>query len=566
MLDHVGLICFGDEVAAARARGAPLVALESTIITHGMAWPANLATARAVEARVRAAGAVPATIAVLRGRLCVGLSEAELEGLARRGHAVSKCSRRDLAVCVAQREDGSTTVAATMVIAAMAGIRVFVTGGVGGVHRGDPFDVSADLTELGRTGGLAVVCSGAKSILDVRATLEVLETQGVTVITMGGQKEFPAFFTRKSAFPSHVRADSLSQVAAIVQSNIDLRLNSGILVAVPVPEADEAPASVEQATEQAVKEAHEQGVAGKDVTPFLLARIAQLTGDESLKSNVALILNNAQVGAELAVLLAQQGGEKKAPLAVVGGAARDVSYRSESAFVAGESNVCSDHSSYSGGVARNVAECLARLSSAPVRFASLVGDDAAGQAVCRELRALGVDVSAVVTLPHHPTASYCSFIGADGELAGAMAAMDIFNHPPSNPFPVAQQPAPAALLMDCNFPASFIRAQLALFHGSSTHCWIDPTSEAKCLRALPSIREGLVYGIAPNDAEFDALSKEASLLDHVQVVLRKRGAAGVEVLRRGKEPLRVPAPRVERIVSVTGCWRCVVGSRADNAL
>ena len=292
------------EVAAALADAQPVVALESTIIAHGMPYPDNLETARRVEQTVRENGAVPATVAVLGGRLRVGLDEAALERLGR-GGGVAKLSRRDLAVAVARRRDGATTVAATMIAAARASIEVFVTGGIGGVHRGAPetFDVSADLPELART-PVAVVCAGAKSILDLGLTLEYLETWGVPVLGFGTDR-FPAFFTRESPFGVDGRFETEAELASVIRTHWDLGMESGVVVANPVPEEHEADGrQLDRLTRQALAEAGERGVTGKDVTPYLLARLDELSGGESLAANVALVLANAALGARLARELA----------------------------------------------------------------------------------------------------------------------------------------------------------------------------------------------------------------------------------------------------------------------
>lgn len=294
------------EVAAALAAGEPVVALESTIISHGMPYPQNLETARAVESVVRSAGAVPATVAVLNGVCCIGLDDDELEMFAKAGpKRVAKASRRDLAAVVARRGHGATTVSSTMLLSRLAGIDVFVTGGIGGVHRGaeDSMDVSADLTELGRT-PVCVVCAGVKSILDIRRTLEVLETQGVAVVALGTD-EFPAFFTRSSGCASPLRADSAAQVAALLHAGSTLGLESGTLVAVPIPAEAEAEAGpVQAAIDQALAEVAEKGVLGRDVTPYVLGRVNELTQGSSLAANIALIRNNAAHGAAIAVELA----------------------------------------------------------------------------------------------------------------------------------------------------------------------------------------------------------------------------------------------------------------------
>lgn len=292
--------------AAARAAGRPLVALESTIVAHGMPFPRNLETARAVEAVVRAHGAEPATIAVIEGRIRIGLTDAELQHLAEAGRSAVKVSRRDLPAVLAGGQLGATTVAGTMICAALAGIEVFVTGGIGGVHRGaaQSFDISADLLELART-SVVVVCAGAKSILDIGLTLEVLETHGVPVVSCG-QEDFAAFYVRESGFRADLRLDDPQAQARFVRAKWSLGLAGGVLLSTPVPEAAALPADVVDGwIEEALADAARQGVAGKAVTPFLLARIEQLSGGRSLQANIALVKHNAEVGARLAVALAK---------------------------------------------------------------------------------------------------------------------------------------------------------------------------------------------------------------------------------------------------------------------
>ncbi len=289
------------EVAQALASGKPVVALESTIISHGMPWPQNAQTAFAVEDTIRAHGAVPATIAVIGGRLKAGLEKDEIEYLAKKGQAVTKASRRDLPVLCARGIDGATTVAATMIVAAMAGIQVFATGGIGGVHRGaeTTMDISADLEELARTPVL-VVCAGAKSILDLGLTLEYLETKGVAVCGYRTD-ELPAFYTRTSGFGVDFRADTPAELAAAFHAQRALGYPGGMLCANPIPEAYSMdPAVINAAIDQAVAESVAQGVKGKKVTPFLLARVKELTGGDSLESNIQLVLNNAALAADTA--------------------------------------------------------------------------------------------------------------------------------------------------------------------------------------------------------------------------------------------------------------------------
>ncbi|MDE3080662.1 MAG: pseudouridine-5'-phosphate glycosidase [Paracoccaceae bacterium] len=292
------------EVVAARAAGKPIVALESTIITHGMPWPQNAETARRVEAEVRAAGAVPATIAIIAGRIHVGLTEDQLTALAQ-AKDVMKLSRADLAACLAMGRTGATTVAATMIVARLAGIEVFATGGIGGVHRGAElsFDISADLRELSET-AVTVVAAGAKAILDLPKTLEVLETLGVPVICVG-QDELPAFWSRASGLPAPLRMDSAGEIAAAHVARGALGLPGGQLVANPIPAADEIPrAELAPVIAQALAEAEAQGIAAKAVTPFLLQRIFELTAGRSLAANIALVLNNARLGAAIAAEIA----------------------------------------------------------------------------------------------------------------------------------------------------------------------------------------------------------------------------------------------------------------------
>ncbi len=308
MVKPQDLLEFAPEVAAARAEGRAIVALESTIISHGMPYPQNVQTAREVEAIIRARGAVPATIAVLGGKIRIGLTDAELELLGQSPQAL-KVSRRDLPFVIASHKIGATTVAATMICAALAEIAVFVTGGIGGVHRGaqTSFDISADLQELART-SVAVVCAGAKSILDIGLTLEYLETHGVPVVSVG-QDNFAAFYTPDSGFKADFRLDAAADQARFIQTKWALGLAGGIVVSNPVPTNDAMPkAEIDAITAQALNEAASQGITGKAVTPFLLGRIKELTEGRSLTTNIALVKNNAWVGAQLALALAAPRG------------------------------------------------------------------------------------------------------------------------------------------------------------------------------------------------------------------------------------------------------------------
>ena len=294
------------EVAEALAAGKPVVALESTIISHGMPYPQNVETALNVEKIIRENGAVPATIAIIGGRLKAGLTPEEIEYFGKKGTAIRKASRRDLAVLCARGQDGATTVTTTMMIAHMAGISIFATGGIGGVHRGaeTTMDISADLEELAQT-PVMVICAGAKSILDLGLTLEYLETKGVPVIGYGTE-ELPAFYTRRSGFGVDYRVDSPEELAKTFRVSKDLGLRGGMLVTNPIPEEYAMPLeTINAAIDQAIAECNAKGIHGKDTTPFLLARVAEITGGDSLASNIRLVYNNAALAARTAAAFCQ---------------------------------------------------------------------------------------------------------------------------------------------------------------------------------------------------------------------------------------------------------------------
>jgi pseudouridylate synthase len=296
-------LAYSQEVLEAKEKGLPIVALESTIISHGMPYPQNVQTAREVEQIIREGGAVPATIALIDGKIKIGLSDEELEMFGN-AEGVAKASRRDMGYLLATKKIGATTVAATMLAAELAGIELFVTGGIGGVHRGaeTTMDISADLEELSMT-NVAVVCAGAKSILDIGLTLEYLETKGVPVIGYGTDT-LPAFYTRESDFAVNFRADSPEEVAGMMRAKWDLGLRGGAVIANPIPEEDAMErAFIDAIIQEALAEAEANGIAGKNVTPFLLGKVKELTKGKSLEANIALVKNNARVGAKIAVAL-----------------------------------------------------------------------------------------------------------------------------------------------------------------------------------------------------------------------------------------------------------------------
>ena len=294
-------IKLSEEVKEAKKNGTPIVALESTIISHGMPYPQNVQTAREVEAIIREEGAVPATMAVIDGVLRIGLSDEELEFFGKT-KGIAKASRRDMPYLVAAKKNGATTVSATMICAQLAGIKTFVTGGIGGVHRGaeTTMDISADLQELAKT-DVAVICAGAKSILDLGLTMEYLETQGVPVVGYQTDK-LPSFFTRTSPFDVNYRLDTAAEVAEMMKAKWDMNLEGGMVIANPIPEEFAMEDSfINKVIDEAVKEAESLGITGKDVTPFLLGKIKDVTEGKSLEANIALVKNNAKVGAQIAV-------------------------------------------------------------------------------------------------------------------------------------------------------------------------------------------------------------------------------------------------------------------------
>ncbi|XP_062445770.1 uncharacterized protein LOC134148060 isoform X3 [Rhea pennata] len=375
-------------IQEALVEGRPVVALESTIITHGMAYPQNLSMAREVEEIVTTNGAVPATVGILRGKIHIGLTDEELQFLAGSKNVV-KVSRRDLPYVLSQGLSGGTTVSGTMIAAHKAGIPVFVTGGIGGVHRGgeNTLDVSADLTELGRT-PVAVVSAGVKSILDIGRTLEYLETQGVCVAAFGESREFPAFFSRQSGFQAPYHVHNEEEAAELIASTLGLGLSSGVLIAVPCPQEHATSGQViEEAIQQALREARSKGITGKEVTPFLLQKINELTNGKSLDSNIALIQNNARVGSCIAVALSKlQKATKKGKLpqredippskpVVIGGINVDFIAKAQSSVIlgGGQTNAGIVRRSF-GGVGRNLADCLSRLGLTPL-FLSAMGKD-----------------------------------------------------------------------------------------------------------------------------------------------------------------------------------------------
>ncbi|KAJ1654119.1 hypothetical protein IWQ61_005892 [Dispira simplex] len=443
------------EVQQALEQGQPVVALESTIITHGMPFPENLRMAQTVERIVRDQGSIPATIALLDGCIRVGLSSERLAQLAEIGPQATKTSRRDLATVLMRGLPGATTVSATMLVAHRVGIPVFVTGGIGGVHRGaaTTLDISADLTELGRT-PVTVVCSGTKSILDIPKTLEYLETQGVPVVTLGSSARFPAFFTVNSGYNSPWWTNDPAECASFIYTQKQLNLSTGMVVAVPVPDSEAANGRlIQKAIDQAIHEASELGITGKDVTPFLLQKVNKLTQGKSLQANIALIKNNAAVGSTVARQLAElsqvpgnNAGYSAIPFRqvtgttdqspqpiIIGGCAVDVvstcaknqavTDTQGRGKILGTSNPGTIHYSV-GGVGYNIARVCQQLGYSP-RFISWLGADTHAQSVRNDLKQRGMDTGFLRTIPEKRTAVYNAIHDADGGLVVAVADMDV---------------------------------------------------------------------------------------------------------------------------------------------
>ncbi|XP_016306584.1 pseudouridine-metabolizing bifunctional protein C1861.05 isoform X1 [Sinocyclocheilus anshuiensis] len=508
----------------------PVVALESTIITHGMPYPHNLSTAKEVEAIVRAEGAIPATIGILEGSIHVGLSSDELDFLAQSKMAL-KVSRRDLPYVISKGLSGGTTVSGTMIAAHKAGIPVFVTGGIGGVHRDgeNSLDVSADLTELGRT-PIAVVSAGVKSILDIGRTLEFLETQGVCVATYGDSKSFPAFFSQQSGFTSPYHVSSPQEAADLIVSTLSLGLQSGLLLAIPIPEEHAATGQqIEDAIQTAVTEASSKGVTGRDVTPFILQRVNELTKGKSLQANIALIQNNAKVGSQIACALSKHkeksGGNFRGDIKtrkskdqridsntviVIGGINVDfIAKGTTKKLVFGQTNPGSVCQSF-GGVGRNIADCLSRLGHKPL-FISAIGKDSHSDAVLNYCKHM--DTSAVARLQDQRTATYCAVITESGELSLGLGDMDI--HQQIQEQYVSQfedQLASASLVvLDGNIPVSTIDYVCHIAKKHAVPVWFEPTDADKaCKPFLSESWKALSY-TSPNLAELCTMNHTLGL-------------------------------------------------------
>eukprot|EP00457_Paulinella_chromatophora_P001863 gb/GEZN01001865.1/.p1 GENE.gb/GEZN01001865.1/~~gb/GEZN01001865.1/.p1 ORF type:complete len:771 (+),score=88.24 gb/GEZN01001865.1/:59-2371(+) len=552
-LSSTGL-CINPEVKAALDENRPVVALESTIISHGMPFPRNLECAKQVEQVVRDNGATPATIAILDGQVHIGLTTIHLERLARLGTDCRKTSRRDLAWVVSSRQNGATTVAATMHLAHRAGIDVFSTGGIGGVHRGveETWDISADLTELSRT-GVCVVCAGIKSILDIPRTLEYLETMGVPVMSYQ-QRELPAFFSSNSGIMAPFTIHTAGDVARIIQAHKLLGLTNGQVVAVPTPQHHEA----EEWIQMALEEARKQNITGAAMTPFLLQRVHNLSGGQSIDANIALVCHNSQVASQIAVELSLSSRGSKASLSyaltpppasslsvaaqpsytspsppssnpcssfssslepvsekptstlenaplIIGGTNLDVIGRPSRKFKLGERTSTEGIvTSRWGGVGRNIAEAAARMGRTPL-FLTIVGKDMNGDAFLRSCQRLGILVNAVIRDDICATSEWLAILDQTGDLSVAIAdtgAAELVNTKQALTWLKSTTPI---VVLDANLTTQTITGIAMAASHLNVPVWAETISTGKCSRILPAWRAGHVNFISTSCVTFQSL-------------------------------------------------------------
>ena len=516
-------LIISNEVSQALRNDCPVVSLESTIITHGMPYPTNMSMAGEVEMIIREGGATPATVAVIEGNIHVGLESGQLQHLAELKTPAVKISRRDLPFVVSQKMTGGTTVSGTMLLSHMAGIDMFVTGGVGGVHRGGEtsMDVSADLTELGRT-PVCVVSAGVKSILDIGLTLEYLETQGVCVAAFSKSKSFPAFYTPSSGYKAPYNVTNYEEAAGLVLSGKQLGLSSGILIGVPIPESQAAQGEmIEEAIKIAVEEARVKNITGRDVTPYILARLNDLTGGESLKANLALVKNNARVGAGIAVELAAMksssstviGGQVEEeegvgdPVAVVGGSIYDFVVRLSEGEISlqGGTHRGSLRSSH-GGVGRNVASALAMLGTR-TRFVSAVGRDMEGEDIVRAAGLSGLNTDLVLVETEARTATYTAFLDSSGDCKFGVGDMTVHGLicPQYLRAQEAELAASSLIVCDGNLEQSSVHTLLEISHTHGIPFFYEPADLSKAAKPLSSPRHSAITYCSPNFNELNSM-------------------------------------------------------------
>ena len=589
------------EVREAISNGEPVVSLESTIITHGMPFPTNMEMALQVEETIRQAGATPATVAIIGGKIHVGLSQGQVSDLATSCDKAVKTSRRDMAMVMARRMVGGTTVSGTMIASHMAGVQVFVTGGIGGVHRGaaETMDISADLTELGRT-PVCVVSAGVKSILDIGLTLEYLETQGVCVASYGDTRVFPAFYTRDSGYKAPYNVTSASEAARLVHENLRLNIGSGVLLGVPIPEDQAADGDkIEEAIKIAVEEAKDQNISGREVTPYILSRLNDLTGGESLKANLALVLNNARVGANVAVELARLKNSSVScdnrnhtsdslhhfPV-VVGGSIYDFVVRLAEGDLAlsGGTHRGSLRSSH-GGVARNVAAGLARLGLGP-RLLSAVGEDREGRDILRAAEEAGMETGLVRVMREARTATYTAFLDSEGDCRFGVGDMEIHNTLDTAYLLKREEELASSAMIVCdgNLAEASIHTLLDIASKHGVPLFYEPADLSKATKPLTSDTIHAMTYTSPNLNELNSMLSTLpsppppigdinhdnvklriaevgvatkQLLEHynIRVILVTLSEHGVVLVRRGRpeEPLPTKTSMTQG-ADVSGVW------------
>uniref|UniRef100_K3W7K7 Carbohydrate kinase PfkB domain-containing protein n=1 Tax=Globisporangium ultimum (strain ATCC 200006 / CBS 805.95 / DAOM BR144) TaxID=431595 RepID=K3W7K7_GLOUD len=506
----------------------PVVALESTIISHGMPYPQNVEMAQTVENLVRAQGACPATICIADGELKVGLEAKDLQRLGEMGSAARKCSTRDIAAAVTEKVVGATTVSSTMRIAHAAGIKIFVTGGIGGVHRfvEETMDVSTDLMELSRT-PVAVICAGIKSILDIPRTLEFLETHSVPVV--GYQtNQFPAFFTQDSGLQAQLRRDTPQDVAALIHESRALELPNGMVIAVPNPNPMSSDV-INNAIELGLKEVVENNIKGQAVTPYLLKRLNEITQGVSLGSNIDLVKNNATVGSQIAQALFEIENDKATMgdvtysipdsknahlkpgkrVLVVGGLVLDIISSSSFSIIRATSNIGAIHQA-SGGVGRNIAECLLRLGLDPLLISS-VGNDASGSILLENLKKLGMDASGIQVSNDVATAVYSAVLCSEGDLDVAIAdmrALDAINTSAISDKTIQEA---GLVVADGNLSAPALKHLLERSASLNVDVWFEPTSVQKAVRVVDADAVAHMTYVSPNGDELKAISDAIQL-------------------------------------------------------
>uniref|UniRef100_A0A1L8E1E1 Putative pseudouridine-5'-phosphate glycosidase n=1 Tax=Nyssomyia neivai TaxID=330878 RepID=A0A1L8E1E1_9DIPT len=573
---HRGLIDISPEVSRALRNSQPIVALESTIITHGMPYPQNLNTALEVEDTVRAQNAVPATIAIIKGRIKVGLSQEELVMLAAPDLKAIKTSRRDLAHIVSTGGCGGTTVAGTLIIASTVGIRLFATGGIGGVHRDGhvSMDISADLVELGRS-PVAVISSGIKSILDIPRTLEYLETQGVCVATwMCPTMDFPAFYTRKSGEKATINFNSAHEAAQLIDTSLKLNLNSGILIGAPIPQEyamdDDA---IDEAISNAVEEARRDGITGKMVTPYVLGAIGKITDGRSLVANMALIKNNAKIAAQIAVELSsitnattnvpQVNPHKYCPT-IIGGSIVDICYTilNERDIEMNGATYKSETKISAGGVGRNLAEGISKLHGA-ARFISAVGADQNGAFIRKNLPEI-CNTDSMITNRAHPTANCAVVLNCAGECKIIVGDMQI--HSSISPDLIERNEKAIAdssiIVIDANLTHETMEMIFKLCHKYKKPVFFEPTDMTIAPKPFELSQDlsSAVKFISPNIYELGAIGKffGAATVPFGEI---SRFADEKEVLEFTTEMCTAILPHVDTIVLTLGHHGVVIASK-----